>query len=218
MNKEGGEQGYPRLCWTPRFLHSCSDMQCVLGTSLARACRWFEWKRSSGSKDLYENQPLAAWRACTRTCRLRTCPNNRSPSTSWFLLVTPRNSGGGARLTLQNTSFFWGLADSQYFSSFENKANPYQYHIFRFHVLKPKVFSDFHFCITLRDELALALAGKPGQELLKDRDRLSHWGHLVCFHIPLYLDQGHCNSHKSILFYLRLLLILRKGINFFNKL
>ena len=34
---------YPRLCWTPRFLHSCSVMQCVLGTSLARACpmQWY---------------------------------------------------------------------------------------------------------------------------------------------------------------------------------
>ena len=30
---------YPRLCCTPKFLHSCSDMQCVLGTSFARALK-----------------------------------------------------------------------------------------------------------------------------------------------------------------------------------
>ena len=48
---------------------------------------------------------------------------------------------------------------------------------------------DFHFCIALGDELALALAGQPGQELLKDRHWLSHRGHLVRFHIPFHLHQ-----------------------------
>lgn len=79
--------------------------------------------------------------------------------------------------------------------------------------------SDFHFCVALSDELALALAGQPGQELLEDRHWLPHRGHLVSFHISLHLVGNYnVNTNVLVLFYLGLLLGFRERINFFDKL
>ena len=74
--------------------------------------------------------------------------------------------------------------------------NPWKQN-FRFRrFLKIANVSDFHFSIALSNELALALAGQPGQELLEDGHRLPHRGHLVSFHSPLHLD-GNCTSNMK---------------------
>ena len=140
---------------------------------------------------------------------------SRLTTLEWCVLICLQ------RAHVINLTKYWfslWVGFTKYFHPKGEKANPWQYHIFRINVLYGTI-SDFHFCIALSDELALTLTGQPRQELFEDRNGLPHRGHLVSFHIPLHLD-GHYNVNTKVyvLFYLRLLLSLRERINLFDKL